>query len=202
MALRRSGESALAALARSSTHSPLILATSSGQASLMATQNSRLSGEAARSVTRASNNARRWFSNSAARCCASTPSRRASRMSASTALRSRSRLARWRVTMGSSGAPAAGGLPNSPSRAFRSLNWPVRAAANFSLSRLMASTWASTSLTSSPVSLGLGSLSNCARNWASVGLGSGAASWASAPVAARAISRQAMRWVIQRMGPS
>ena len=73
----------------SSSPSRASRATSAGQASAMSRQNSRPSGRVARArCSWASNSARRLASSSLPRCCASTVTRRASRMSASSALRS------------------------------------------------------------------------------------------------------------------
>ena len=138
---------------------------SAGQAAAMLRQNSVPTGELARSSRRASNRARRWLRRSVPRCWASTATSRASRMSASSALRSFSRAVRWRVTSGSSvPAPLAGAVPSSPSRAFRSASGPVREATKRCACELMSSVSAIRAATSSPLSsIVCGILSSCAR---------------------------------------
>ncbi|MCY1216560.1 hypothetical protein D9M72_284370 [compost metagenome] len=156
---------------------------SSGQASRRSSQNSPLSGEAARLVSSASNCWRRCDTTSVPRWRTSIASSLARRMSASSALRSLVSCARWRVMLGSSVAPAAGGLPSSPRRALRSASSLVRAATNLSactpISLICASCLrASSSAPGTTLALPLpeGAMrANCARSSAMVGGGAAAA---------------------------
>jgi hypothetical protein len=84
------------------------LARSSGQASRRSFQNAPLSGEAARLVSSASNCWRRCDTRSVPRWRTSIDSSLASRMSASSALRSLVNCARWRVMFGVFGGTGGG----------------------------------------------------------------------------------------------
>ncbi len=152
-------------------------------------------GESERLSSCASNTARRCASTSARRCCALTEIRRASRMSASSALRSFSKAARCRVTSGLSALPpAVGAGPSSPRRALRSANWVVRAATKRSACATMSLVRLLTAPSSSSLSADLGIRSDSARRLFNVTSGAaacGAAVCAPATVHSTMTTRKA-----------